>query len=88
MSFAWGASNGVRDYLLPQVGVESARFHHNHWQPVLLRSLAENVDFCGCAFAHVLPHNWVRWTRGLAIVDDCEVKIVEDLRHLALASAR
>jgi hypothetical protein len=55
MSFAWAGPNGVRDYLLAQADVESARFHLNHWQPVLLRSLAENVDFCGGAFAHVLP---------------------------------
>ncbi|RWO40225.1 HNH endonuclease signature motif containing protein [Mesorhizobium sp.] len=55
MSLEWRGADGVRNYLLAQADVESARFHLNHWQPVLLRSLAEHAGFCGGDFAAVLP---------------------------------
>lgn len=55
MSFDWGGAAGVRQYLLAQAGIESGRFHLNHWQPVLLRSLAAHDGFCGGDFAALLP---------------------------------
>ncbi|MEI8696942.1 MAG: hypothetical protein EOQ39_32330 [Mesorhizobium sp.] len=51
----WRGADGVRNYLLAQADVESARFHLNHWQPVLLRSLAEHAGFCRGDFVAVLP---------------------------------
>ncbi|MEZ2129751.1 MULTISPECIES: HNH endonuclease [unclassified Sinorhizobium] len=55
LSFRLGANAGVRDFLIQQAQVEFARFHRNHWRPVLLRALAADHGFCNGDFMSILP---------------------------------
>lgn len=50
-----GGATEVRRFLTLQATYEDDRFHRNHWRPVLLRALAESLEFCDLGFANVLP---------------------------------
>jgi hypothetical protein len=53
--FESSGAEGVRRFLNVQGKVEFARFHRNHWRPVLLVALSEHDAFCEGAFRDVLP---------------------------------
>lgn len=54
MAYDAGGADGVRTFLNSQAMYEIARFHRNHWRPVLLMALVECQDFCDGGFADIL----------------------------------
>ena len=53
--FNSNGAEGVKLFLKQQAEDEFARFHLNHWRPVLLLALSNHQDFCDGGFLNILP---------------------------------
>ena len=54
LCFDSNRAEGVRSFLKQQTETEFARFHRNHWRPVLLLALSNHQDFCDGGFLNIL----------------------------------
>ena len=55
LCFNSNGAEGVKLFLEQQAKTEFARFHFNHWRPVLLLALSNHQDFCDGKFRDILP---------------------------------